>query len=76
MSDSELPEDDPGVKRLIDAIEALSEHFDSVHIVATVNDGGGNTDVISRGRGNWSARYGSLRETVLKMERAMTNREE
>lgn len=71
MSEEILPESDPGVQRINSALETLLEHFDSVQIIATRYDGDGCTDAISRGRGNWSARYGSMRESVLKMEESM-----
>lgn len=77
MSD-ELPETDAGVMLITSSLESLREFFDSVHIVCTRydNDGEGFTDVISRGAGNWNARYGSLKETVIKLEESMRKKQE
>lgn len=67
-----LPTDDPGSQRIDAAIEDLGEHFDTVHIIATRKDG--DTYLISRGTGNWWARYGSIRDSMLKMESHITRR--
>lgn len=74
MSEETISEDDPGVQAVEAALKTLSEFFDSVHIVATVkchDDSGGFTEKISRGNGNFSARFGSLREAVIKLEEDM-----
>jgi hypothetical protein len=44
------------------ACEALSEHFDTVHIFATRHEPGqeGGTVNLSWGNGNWFARYGQI----------------
>jgi hypothetical protein len=76
MSD-ELPETDPGMMKVMEALETLREHFDSCHICCTRyyrTDGSGFTDTISFGSGNYSARYGSLSETVIKMEEDMRDK--
>lgn len=73
-STSEIPEDDPGVVRIESALTEIGEFFDSVHIVATRRDRDGNlgfTDIVSRGTGNAHARYGSLKDTVVKLEEKM-----
>lgn len=73
MSD-ELPEDDPGVSLVEKALEDLGEHFDSCHIICTRKEHdskGGYTDTISRRNGNASAAFGSLKETVIKLEEQM-----
>lgn len=74
MSEDSLPESDPGVQRVEAALLDLSEHFDSVHIVCTRKDHDGKegyTDTISRGNGNATARYGSLKATVIRLQEAM-----
>lgn len=71
MSEETISEDDPGVQAVEAALRTLGEHFDSAHIVCSRKDhdkNGGVTDIISRGSGNYCARYGSLKETVIKME--------
>lgn len=51
-------------------VAQLSEHFDSVQIVCTKQHEGG-TIVVPYGEGNWFARYGSVKEWVVKREEAM-----
>lgn len=56
-----MSEQDQDEKRVDDALRVLGEHFDSIQIFATrVNDNseGGGTVHISKGIGNWFARYG------------------
>lgn len=45
----------------------LVEHFDSVQIIATKRHQAG-TLIVPRGEGNWYARYGSVRDWVLRQE--------
>lgn len=45
----------------------LVEHFDSVQIVCTKRHQSG-TLIVPRGEGNWYARYGSVRDWVLRQE--------
>lgn len=74
MSGEPFPESDAGVQAVEDALQKLGEFWESAHIVCTRKDGDGSssfTDTISRGNGNWSARYGSLKETVIKLEEKM-----
>lgn len=74
MSDEIFPDSDPGVVAVEAALQSLGEHWESAHIICTRkehNQSGGFTDTISRGNGNWSARYGSLKETVIKLEEKM-----
>lgn len=66
-------DDHPDVKRLKDACEALSEHFDSVQIFATrlsddeESDGAGTVNV-NYGSGNWFARYGPVYAWTVKQD--------
>lgn len=51
------------------ALAILTEHFEAVTILVTRFDGeSGNTVSAWRGRGNWHARYGQVREWVVKRE--------
>lgn len=73
-SASQIPEEDPGIVRMEQVLTDLGEFFDSVHVVATRRDHdskGGFTDIVSRGVGNSHARYGSLKDTVVKLEEHM-----
>lgn len=75
MSDEPLPESDPDVQRVTEAVHNLMEHFDSVQIIVTRYDcDSKDTASISRGVGNWSARYGSMVEAVYKMESSFKER--
>jgi hypothetical protein len=67
-------DDDPeerDMERIKRACTLLIEHFDSVQIIATRHapdeDG---TIHASWGEGNWYARYGSVREWLLKKDEA------
>ena len=68
-------EDDDRLKRLAKAADLLAEHFSTVQIIATYEDGDVTTPFIS-GRGNWYARYGSVIEWVMYSESQMNNGEE
>jgi hypothetical protein len=58
---------DPDVVMIEKAIETLGEHFDTVQIFCTRSEGQAEgTTFVTRGTGNWFARYGSIR---LWMER-------
>lgn len=48
-------------KRISDAVDALSEHFDSVRIMATLHENG-TTSAHSVGAGNWYAQKASCEE--------------
>lgn len=63
------PETDPELKLIQDAINTLSEHFDSVHIFVTrhENDETG-TYSIQRGSGNWWARLGFIKAWLLRQD--------
>lgn len=45
----------------------IMEHVDSVQIIATVKDGE-DTTFLQVGLGNWFARFGSVREWLIKQE--------
>lgn len=57
---------DEDMKRVNEALNVLGEHFDSVHIFATRHESGqfGGTIRISRGTGNFFARYGQIKAWV------------
>jgi hypothetical protein len=56
---------DEDLKRVTEALEVLSEHFETTHIFCTRYEDGG-TIGIQKGTGNWFARYGQIREFLLK----------
>lgn len=69
--------DDPAeAARLIDGhVAALLEHFETVQIFVTkVHKEADATASMVRGDGNWFARYGQVKEWILKTE-AMARRE-
>lgn len=56
--------------RVQNALNVLSEHFDSVHIFASrhepeIEDG---TISVQKGVGNWFARYGQISEWMVKQD--------
>lgn len=61
---------DEDVQRLENALKTLTEYYDAVHIFANraVGEEDGNTIFVSRGRGNWFARYGQVKEWVIRSE--------
>ena len=63
---------DQDLELLQKAIDTLGEHFDSVQIFATRHDTDG-TKSIQKGCGNWFARYGQVREWMLKEEQSSRN---
>lgn len=58
---------DEDLKRLADAVNALSEHFDSVSIFVTRYDGGDDngTVYLYKGFGNYFSRYGQIRHWLV-----------
>jgi hypothetical protein len=54
------------LKRVNEALNVLGEHFDSVHVFATRHESGelNGTIRISRGTGNYFARYGQIKSWV------------
>lgn len=61
--------EDPDLERLRDAANALGEHFDTVQILVTRHEEGETGTVnASWGTGNWFARFGQVREWVIKSE--------
>jgi hypothetical protein len=61
---------DEDMKRVDDAIQTLGDFFDSVQIFATRHEPGEHdgTIAINKGAGNWFARYGQVKEWVVKTE--------
>lgn len=53
------------------ALELLSEHFDSLQIVGTFMDDENMTHCLTRGVGNWYARVGAVHE-FLERDAAQT----
>lgn len=59
-------------KRIDDAVKTLSEHFDTVQIFVTRHEGVlGGTVASTIYEGNFYARYGQIREWLLKTEEDM-----
>lgn len=58
------------MRRVREACETLNEHFDAVHIFASVHEAGqeDGTVNVSYGLGNWFARYGQIREWLVKTD--------
>lgn len=67
MSDDISSNEREEIVALIDKhVNALSEHFDAVHIFVTRNEGDKDqTRCANRGSGNWHARYGQIREWLI-----------
>jgi hypothetical protein len=62
--------EDVDMKRIQDALDSLSEHYDSVHIFATRHEAETEKGTVSvqKGFGNWFARFGQVREWLLKQD--------
>lgn len=81
---SGISQNDPDeLREMVDRhVNALSEHFDTVQIYVTRQEGEKDqTRGINRGAGNWFARFGQVREWVVYEEERMRecarpNREE
>ena len=58
------------IQRVQQALLVLGEHFDAVQIFVTRNTGeeDGNTVSLAMGAGNWFARYGHVREWIIKKD--------
>lgn len=54
------------MERLKEATEKLLEFFDNVQVFATRYDGKDGTVSAKYGGGNWFARYGQVREWLIK----------
>lgn len=72
---SEISADHPDWKRLEEAVDALQEHFEAVHVFATrheteteASDGESGALAFCLGRGNYYARYGLIREWMLRQD--------
>lgn len=68
LSEDHEGEIDPGMKLLKAHAIALSEHFDSVQIIATKLQPDGSTRMRPYGEGNWFSRYGSVRDWLKREE--------
>lgn len=58
-----MSDEDANLVRLDRCLAQLSDHFDSIQIVATRHDGD-STISFHRGTGNWFSRYGAVVEWV------------
>lgn len=62
-----IPNSDPDVQRVSDAVAALGEHFESVAILVTrANPGYADTTQIAQTGGNFSASRGIIREWLIR----------
>lgn len=52
-------------------LDALSEYFDSVQVLASIFNADGTTQSIYDGRGNWYSRHGMAREFILRGQEEM-----
>lgn len=61
----------PDIERVTQALNTLVEHFATVHIFATRHEPAeaDGTINVSKGVGNWFARYGKVKEWVVREER-------
>lgn len=61
---------DPDIEVIEKALQALSEHFDTVHIFTTryESEHEGRTICVNRGVGNWFARYGQVTNWLLEQQ--------
>jgi hypothetical protein len=67
---TEPEQHDADLARLREVVAKLGEHFDCIQIFASKYEDG---DTISwhQGLGHWTARYGQVREWVIKQEEGM-----
>jgi hypothetical protein len=63
-------------ERVAQAVATLREHFDTVQIQVTRDDGGRNTMYCSQGSGNWFARYGYMRAFIKDAEKDIVLKKE
>lgn len=61
-------ETNPAEDRIKILAKELGEHYDAVEILVSLHDGENGTRTLSRGAGNWHARYGLVKEYCLKVE--------
>jgi hypothetical protein len=66
MSEISSNEKNEDLERIDRHVFQLSEHYDTVHIFVTRNDGDKDqTRCANRGSGNWCARFGQISEWVI-----------
>jgi len=64
-----MSQEQDDTKRLCDAVNALSDFFDTVQIFTTRHESNDiGTIAFQRGSGNWYARFGQIKEWVIKRE--------
>lgn len=59
---------DVETKLVDDAINTLSEHFDSVQLFVSSHRGEDGTARIDKGRGNWFTRFGQVHEWIERQQ--------
>lgn len=64
-------EEDPDITIMDRHVAALMEHFDTVHVFTSRHEPGreGKSMVCDRGSGHWYARYGQVKEWIIRQER-------
>lgn len=65
-----LSDEHPDVARVRQAAQALAEYYDSVQIFASRDESGEHEGTVNVhiGVGNWFARYGQVKDWVIKIE--------
>jgi hypothetical protein len=70
-ADRDSSKEDTDVAMLTKHVNDLSEFFDSVHIFCSRHESNDTGTInANRGAGNWFARYGQIKEWILKQEEA------
>lgn len=69
---SENPNEKEDLRRIDDAVKMLTEHFDAIQVFVTRHESGelGGTVRVSKGVGNWYARYGQIKHWIIVEEHA------
>ncbi len=65
---------DPDFERIEKAVQALSEHFDSVQIFASRYDGGEGTKHVNLGAGHYFMRKSHVEEWLIKEDEELRER--
>jgi hypothetical protein len=60
--------DDKDLEMVRKHLSTLSEHFDTVQVFVQRTASEGGTMTLHLGTGNWYARYGQVREWIIKRE--------
>lgn len=64
------PEHEADLERIKRSVATLGEFFDTVQVFCTksIGEDAGNTTSFHTGSGNWFARYGQVREWLIKKD--------